>query len=136
MGKNRGLWDNIHAKRKRIAAGSGERMRSKGDAGAPTEAALKASQSKANGGRIKHQREEGTMKKGYKCGGKAKMADGGIAEAMPEIAQGLAAVKDLTQRMKPRAVVDGMGDDEMDNAMGITRSQMSGGGYRKGGRVY
>lgn len=40
----RGLWDNIHAKRKRIKSGSGERMRKPGSEGAPTAAALKASQ--------------------------------------------------------------------------------------------
>tara|TARA_R100000995_G_scaffold40656_1_gene18906 strand:- start:10006 stop:10158 length:153 start_codon:yes stop_codon:yes gene_type:complete len=34
----RGLYANIHAKRKRIASGSGERMRKKGAKGAPTEA--------------------------------------------------------------------------------------------------
>jgi hypothetical protein len=38
----RGLWDNIHAKRKRIKAGSGERMRKPGSKGAPTADALKA----------------------------------------------------------------------------------------------
>ena len=38
----RGLWDNIHAKRKRIASGSGERMRKPGSKGAPTAANLKA----------------------------------------------------------------------------------------------
>lgn len=32
----RGLYANIHAKRKRIAEGSGERMRKPGDAGAPS----------------------------------------------------------------------------------------------------
>ena len=37
----RGLWDNIHAKRKRIAAGSGEKMRKPGSKGAPTEQAFK-----------------------------------------------------------------------------------------------
>lgn len=31
-----GLWDNIHAKRKRIKAGSGEHMRKPGSKGAPT----------------------------------------------------------------------------------------------------
>ena len=31
----RGLYANIHAKRKRIAAGSGEKMRSPGDSKAP-----------------------------------------------------------------------------------------------------
>ena len=40
----RGLWDNIHAKQKRIKAGSGESMRKPGSEGAPTNAALKASQ--------------------------------------------------------------------------------------------
>jgi len=38
----RGLYANIHAKRKRIAEGSGEKMRSPGDAGAPTAEAFKA----------------------------------------------------------------------------------------------
>ena len=33
-----GLYANIHAKRKRIAAGSGEKMRNPGSAGAPTKA--------------------------------------------------------------------------------------------------
>jgi hypothetical protein len=40
----RGLWDNIHAKQKRIKAGSGEHMRKPGSKGAPTADALKASQ--------------------------------------------------------------------------------------------
>jgi len=43
-----GLWANIHAKRKRIAGGSGETMRSAGSAGAPTDEALR--QSQAGGG--------------------------------------------------------------------------------------
>jgi hypothetical protein len=38
----RGLWDNIHAKRKRIESGSGEKMRKPGSKGAPTADALKA----------------------------------------------------------------------------------------------
>ena len=37
-----GLYANIHAKRKRIAEGSGEKMRSPGEAGAPTAANFKA----------------------------------------------------------------------------------------------
>ena len=36
MAKKRGLYDNIQAKRKRIAAGSGEKMRKVGAKGAPT----------------------------------------------------------------------------------------------------
>jgi|TARA_R100000995_G_scaffold17837_2_gene7110 hypothetical protein len=39
-----GLWANIHAKRARIKAGSGERMRDKGDKGAPTAANMRAAQ--------------------------------------------------------------------------------------------
>tara|TARA_R110001606_G_scaffold16253_1_gene65728 strand:+ start:145 stop:306 length:162 start_codon:yes stop_codon:yes gene_type:complete len=34
----RGLYENIHAKRKRIASGSGEKMRKVGTKGAPTKA--------------------------------------------------------------------------------------------------
>jgi hypothetical protein len=33
---SKGLYANIHAKRKRIANGSGEKMRSPGDAGSPS----------------------------------------------------------------------------------------------------
>jgi hypothetical protein len=40
-GKN-GLWDNIHAKRKRIKNGSGEKMRKPGSKGAPSAADFKA----------------------------------------------------------------------------------------------
>ena len=38
-----GLYANIHAKRKRIAAGSGEKMRKSGAKGAPTAAQFKKS---------------------------------------------------------------------------------------------
>jgi len=37
----KGLYSNIHAKRKRIKAGSGEKMRKKGSKGAPTDKAFK-----------------------------------------------------------------------------------------------
>ena len=54
MAKKRGLWDNIHAKRKRIKAGSGEKMRKPGSKGAPTAKALKDSAVKKMqiGGRV------------------------------------------------------------------------------------
>lgn len=42
--KRKGLWANIRAKRKRIKGGSGERMRKKGEKGAPTDKAIKNSQ--------------------------------------------------------------------------------------------
>ena len=41
MPAKRGLYANIHAKRKRIAAGSGEKMRKPGAKGAPTKANFK-----------------------------------------------------------------------------------------------
>ena len=41
--KKKGLYANIHAKRKRIKAGSGEKMRKKGAKGAPTNKAFKRS---------------------------------------------------------------------------------------------
>ena len=43
MGKRRGLYANIHAKLKRIKAGSKEKMRKKGSRGAPTDKAFKKS---------------------------------------------------------------------------------------------
>ena len=46
MAKKKGLWDNIHAKRKRIKDGSGEKMRKPGSPGAPTDKALKQSQAR------------------------------------------------------------------------------------------
>jgi len=42
----RGLWENIHRKRQRIKDGSGEKMRKKGDKGAPTEKQMKQAQKK------------------------------------------------------------------------------------------
>ena len=41
MAKKPGLYANIHAKRKRIAAGSDEKMRKPGAKGAPTAAQFK-----------------------------------------------------------------------------------------------
>lgn len=39
----KGLYENIHAKRKRIKAGSGETMRKPGSKGSPTKAAFNKS---------------------------------------------------------------------------------------------
>ena len=50
----RGLYSNIHAKRKRIAAGSREKMRTPGTKGAPTSAYFKESEKTAmkKGGKV------------------------------------------------------------------------------------
>ena len=61
--KSRGLWDNIHAKRRRIKAGSGEKMRNPGSTGAPTNQAFKRSQN-MYGGVLKYQ-DTGAIKNPY-----------------------------------------------------------------------
>ena len=45
--KKKGLYDNIHAKRKRIKAGSGEKMQKPGTKGAPTTKAFRESKKTA-----------------------------------------------------------------------------------------
>lgn len=45
--KRRGLYANVNAKRKRIAAGSGEKMRKPGTKGAPTAKAFRQSKKTA-----------------------------------------------------------------------------------------
>ena len=47
----KGLYANIHAKRKRIAAGSGEKMRKPGSKGAPSAKAFKQAAKTAKRGR-------------------------------------------------------------------------------------
>jgi len=62
-----GLWANIHAKRKRIKSGSGEKMRSPGSKGAPTKDNFKQARSttrKANGGGLGY--AKGYYGKSYK----------------------------------------------------------------------
>lgn len=51
MAKPPGLYANIAAKRRRIAAGSGETMRKPGTKGAPTAAAFRASAKTAKKGK-------------------------------------------------------------------------------------
>ena len=48
-----GLYANIHAKRKRIAAGSGEKMRKAGAPGAPTNANFKRAAKTAKKNKLK-----------------------------------------------------------------------------------
>jgi hypothetical protein len=48
-----GLYSNIHAKRKRIAKGSGEKMRKPGSKGAPTAKAFKQAAKTAKKGKKK-----------------------------------------------------------------------------------
>jgi hypothetical protein len=59
------LYENIHKKRKRIAAGSGETMRKKGAKGAPTEAnftrAAKTAKKAMYGGTMKRNMKDGGL---------------------------------------------------------------------------
>ena len=75
-----GLYANINAKKKRIAAGSNEKMRTPGSKGAPTAKDFKdsAKTAKKAGGEISN---GGAMmkKKGFAKGGAAKMKRGGAA---------------------------------------------------------
>ena len=51
MSGKKGLYDNIHAKRKRIAEGSKEQMRKPGTKGAPTAKSFKESAKTAKKGK-------------------------------------------------------------------------------------
>ena len=65
--KGPGLWANIHAKRKRIKSGSGEKMRSPGSKGAPTKENFRQAATtakKANGGGLSY--AKGYYGKSYK----------------------------------------------------------------------
>ena len=61
-----GLYANINAKRKRIAAGSGERMRKKGEKGAPTAANFKQAAKTAKRGTGGLAYKKGYYGKSYK----------------------------------------------------------------------
>ena len=79
MGKKRGLYDNINAKRERIKAGSGEKMRSPGDKGAPSAKDFKdaAKTAKMKDGGI-YNMAGGGLKNGMPGGTMLKMEDGGL----------------------------------------------------------
>jgi hypothetical protein len=53
--ERKGLWANIHAKRKRIEAGSGEKMRAPGSKGAPSADSLKRARSATESAEIKEE---------------------------------------------------------------------------------
>ena len=59
------LYENIHRKRKRIQQGSGERMRRKGEAGAPSDQDFKnaAKTSKENMKKKRKNKKKGTSRK-------------------------------------------------------------------------
>mgnify|MGYP003119755994 CR=1 FL=1 len=79
-----GLYANINAKRKRIEGGSGERMRDKGDEGAPSSQDFKdaAKTAKKKDGGLYKMADGGMYKMaggGMPGGTMLKMKDGGLA---------------------------------------------------------
>ena len=75
MAKRPGLYANIHAKRKRIAAGSKEKMRDKGDVGAPSKQDFVDSAKTAQ--KPKKAMYGGTMRKDMKNGGLSDLSGDG-----------------------------------------------------------
>ena len=95
--EKRGLWDNIHAKRKRIKAGSGERMRKPGSEGAPSDADLK--NSRVNEGENKEMKDKDPCWKGYQMVGMKKKGGKEVPNCVPENE----AVGDITVTKKSSA---------------------------------
>jgi len=98
MAKKPGLWANIHAKRERIKKGSGERMRKKGEKGAPTQAQIKAAQGKKDGGLIGGQTELDKNKDGKISGEDFKMMSrGGGSDTVMCKGNGIASKNKVTK---------------------------------------
>jgi len=77
-----GLYANIHAKRKRIAAGSGEKMRKVGSKGAPTAKAFKQSAKTASGaGSAPKTASEKARQKSFKARHAKNIAKGKMSAA-------------------------------------------------------
>lgn len=91
--EKQGLWANIHAKRKRIKAGSGERMRKPGSKGAPSAQDFKDAAKTSN---------EGLGDVAKKVGGAIKKAAG---KAMDVIAPG---DEELLKQLQKSAGIRGM----------------------------
>ena len=100
----RGLWDNIHAKRERIKNGSGEHMRKPGSKGAPTAKALRVSAEAVNP--AQQAAIAIAMKKaGKKPKNEEVEIDEGIMDFMsntpakPKSKLSLSAMRDISRRM-------------------------------------
>lgn len=113
MASGGGLYANIHAKRKRIEEGSGEKMRKPGSEGAPTAKAFKQAEktAMAEGGMVKHVTQKETVcphcnqampgtdmhdvaKMGHDQGAEPKFAMGGGVEQREAAKLGKPQMKD------------------------------------------
>lgn len=114
MAKGGGLYANIHAKRERIAEGSGEKMRKPGSEGAPTASAFKQAEKTAKmaeGGEVKHVTQKETMHC-EKCGHTMMAMGGGVEEK--EAAK--LGKPELSAHGKEEREVSGMGHPHSDVA--------------------
>jgi|TARA_R110000851_G_scaffold307987_1_gene466730 hypothetical protein len=114
----KGLWYNIHQKRKR-----GEKMRSKGAKGAPSDEAIKRSQMKSGGRTAAWQRKEGKNPKGgLNAKGRAsyKAETGGTLKAPskkvgnPRRKSFCARMTGMRKRQKPS---NNTGDDRLSKSL-------------------
>jgi hypothetical protein len=111
----KGLYANINAKRDRIAAGSGEKMRKPGSKGAPTAEAFKQSArtAKAHGG---YTSLDGEMQTQEKVGGRiAKQYGGGLGAL--EMNSGGRAKKKKSGTNINIVIATGKGQPQMDPDM-------------------
>jgi hypothetical protein len=93
-----GLYDNINAKRKRIAAGSGETMRKPGSKGAPTKDAFVQSAKTASSG-DRSVKSYGDMIKKVAGGKPVKKARGGAGKVRKGM---MSPSGDILQVVKPK----------------------------------
>jgi hypothetical protein len=129
MAKGGGLYANIHAKRERIAEGSGEKMRKPGTEGAPTAKAFKQAEKTATmseGGEVKHVTQKETMHC-EKCGHTMMAMGGGVEE------------KEAAQIGKPALTPHGKEEKEMRHEgkpqSDMAKLAMGGSCYAEGGEV-
>lgn len=100
-GKKPGLWDNIHAKRKRMKAGSGESMRKPGSKGAPTKQDFKdASESTVEYG--KSQEKIRDKQKNDKISSSDKSKLGKLSDMMKNANEGAMSRMDVQRKERER----------------------------------
>jgi hypothetical protein len=121
----RGLWDNIHAKRKRIKAGSGERMRKPGSEGAPTNADFKAASEEADAPKLPF---DGPYRK---AGEKRKDQYG---NEIKNVAKHLAKKAMNAQKNEEVEQIDELSKGTMGSYVNKAKDQIDAASYRQGHR--
>lgn len=159
MAKGGGLYENIHAKRKRIEEGSGEKMRKPGSEGAPTAQAFKQAEKTAEmaeGGMVKHIEQKDTVcphcrqampgtdmrevsKMGHDQGAEPKFAMGGKVEQKEAAKLGKPQMQDSGKSQREVMHIGKPQSEMAKLAMGGKVKHMAGGeevSCAHGGRVH